>query len=147
MSEPIYLETHRQGLLKAKIDAASDILNQCTLCPHHCRVDRHHGELGICRTGDQPVVSSYSPHFGEEDPLVGRHGSGTIFLTHCNLFCVFCQNWDISHGGEGEEITPGDLAAIMIHLQNRGCHNINFVTPSHRSSRSWKPCPWPSRPD
>ena len=78
------------------------------------------------------MVSSYSPHFGEEDPLVGRHGSGTIFLTHCNLFCVFCQNWDISHGGEGEEITPGDLAAIMIHLQNKGCHNINFVTPSHQ---------------
>ena len=130
--EPSYIETHRQGLLKNKIDAASDILNQCTLCPHNCLVDRHHGELGICRTGDKPVVSSYSPHFGEEDPLVGRQGSGTIFFTHCNLFCVFCQNWDISHGGEGEEITARDLAAIMIYLQNKGCHNINFVTPSHQ---------------
>jgi len=132
MWEPVYLETHRQGLLQKKIDAASDILNQCTLCPHRCLVDRHHGELGICRTGDKPVVSSYGPHFGEEDPLVGRHGSGTIFFTHCNLFCIFCQNWDISHGGEGEEITTQDLAAIMIFLQKKGCHNINFVTPSHQ---------------
>jgi putative pyruvate formate lyase activating enzyme len=132
MWEPAYLETHRQGLLTKKIAAAYDILNQCTLCPHNCRVNRHHGELGICRTGDQPVVSSYGPHFGEENPLVGRHGSGTIFFTHCNLFCVFCQNWDISHGGEGEEITAKDLAAIMVHLQQRGCHNINFVTPSHQ---------------
>ncbi len=130
--EPCYLETHRQGRLQKKIDAASDILNQCTLCPHRCQVNRHHGELGICRTGDQPVVSSYGPHFGEEDPLVGRNGSGTIFFTHCNLFCVFCQNWEISHGGEGEEITARDLAGIMIHLQKKGCHNINFVTPSHQ---------------
>jgi putative pyruvate formate lyase activating enzyme len=130
--EPAYLETHRQGLLTKKIAAAYDILNQCTLCPHNCQVDRHHGELGICRTGDQPEVSSYGPHFGEEDPLVGRHGSGTIFFTHCNLFCVFCQNWDISHGGEGEVVTAKDLATVMLHLQQRGCHNINFVTPSHQ---------------
>jgi putative pyruvate formate lyase activating enzyme len=95
-------------------------------------VDRHHGELGVCRTGDKPLVSSYGPHFGEEDPLVGRNGSGTIFFAQCNLFCIFCQNWEISHGGEGEEITARDLAAIMIHLQERGCHNINFVTPSHQ---------------
>ena len=132
MWEPVYLETHRQGLLRQKAEAASDILNQCNLCPHNCLVDRHHGELGVCRTGDKPVVSSYGPHFGEEDPLVGRNGSGTIFFTHCNLFCIFCQNWDISHGGEGEEISARDLAAIMIHLQQRGCHNINFVTPSHQ---------------
>ena len=132
MWEPVYLETHRQGLLQAKIEAALDTLHQCTLCPHRCMVDRHHGELGVCRTGDKPVVSSYGPHFGEEDPLVGRNGSGTIFFTHCNLFCIFCQNWEISHGGEGEEITARDLAAIMIHLQKRGCHNINFVTPSHQ---------------
>jgi len=130
--EPCYLETHRRGQLQKKIEAAYDILNQCTLCPHRCLVDRHHGELGLCRTGDRPVVSSYGPHFGEEDPLVGRNGSGTIFFTHCNLFCVFCQNWEISHGGEGQEITARDLAAIMIHLQNRGCHNINLVTPSHQ---------------
>jgi len=130
--EPLYLETHRRGLLEAKIAAASDILNQCTLCPRNCLVDRHHGELGLCRTGDQPVVSSYSAHFGEEDPLVGQHGSGTIFFTHCNLYCLFCQNYEISHGGQGEEISIPDLAAIMLYLQKRGCHNINFVTPSHQ---------------
>ena len=130
--EPAYLEAQRRGILEERIQAAYDILNQCTLCPHNCLVDRHHGERGLCRTGDEPVVSSYSPHFGEEDPLVGRRGSGTIFFTHCNLYCIFCQNYEISHGGEGEEITARDLAAIMIQLQNQGCHNINFVTPSHQ---------------
>ena len=129
--EPVYLETHRRGLLKAKIAAAYDILSRCDLCPRNCLVDRHHGELGLCRTGDRPVVSSYSALFGEEDPLVGGHGSGTIFFTHCNLYFIFCQNYEISHGGEGEEISVEDLAAMMLLLQNRGCHNINFVTPSH----------------
>ncbi|MFZ5451526.1 MAG: radical SAM protein [Thermodesulfobacteriota bacterium] len=130
--EPAYLETQRRGLLKAKIQAAYDFLSQCVLCPHKCLVDRHHGERGLCRTGDQPVVSSYGPHFGEEDPLVGQGGSGTIFFTHCNLYCIFCQNYEISHGGEGEEITIADLAAIMVYLQKKGCHNLNFVTPSHQ---------------
>lgn len=130
--EPVYLKTHRRGLLAAKIAAAYDILSQCNLCPRNCLVDRHHGERGLCRTGDQPVVSSYSPHFGEEDPLVGKHGSGTIFFTHCNLYCIFCQNYEISHGGEGEEVSIPDLAAMMLYLQKRGCHNINFVTPSHQ---------------
>ena len=78
------------------------------------------------------MVSSYAPHFGEEDPLVGSHGSGTIFFTHCNLYCIFCQNYEISHGGEGEEVSVEDLAAMMLVLQKRGCHNINFVTPSHQ---------------
>jgi putative pyruvate formate lyase activating enzyme len=132
MWEPVYLETYRRGELEKKIAAAYDILNQCTLCPHRCLVDRHHGEVGLCRTGDRPVVASYGPHFGEEDPLVGRRGSGTIFFTHCNLYCIFCQNWEISHGGEGEEISITDLAAIMVYLQKKGCHNINFVTPSHQ---------------
>jgi putative pyruvate formate lyase activating enzyme len=130
--EPVYLETHRRGLLQAKIDTAYEILSRCNLCPRTCLVDRHHGELGACRTGDRPVVSSYAPHFGEEDPLVGQHGSGTIFFTHCNLYCIFCQNYEISHGGEGEEISVEDLAAMMLILQKRGCHNINFVTPSHQ---------------
>jgi putative pyruvate formate lyase activating enzyme len=133
--EPAYLETHHRGLLKEKIQAASDILSQCNLCPQNCLVDRHHGERGLCRTGDQPIVSSYGPHFGEEDPLVGRHGSGTIFFTHCNIYCIFCQNYEISHGGEGEEITTADLAAIMLYLQKKGCHNINFVTPSHQAAQ------------
>jgi putative pyruvate formate lyase activating enzyme len=130
--EPAYLEAQQRGGLEERIQAAYDILNQCTLCPRNCLVDRHHGERGLCRTGDEPVVSSYSPHFGEEDPLVGRRGSGTIFFAHCNLYCLFCQNYEISHGGEGEEITARVLAAIMIQLQNQGCHNINFVTPSHQ---------------
>jgi putative pyruvate formate lyase activating enzyme len=130
--EPLYLQTHRRGLLQEKIAAAYDILSQCTLCPRNCLVDRHHGERGWCRTGDQPVTSSYGPHFGEEDPLVGSRGSGTIFFTHCNLYCIFCQKYEISHGGEGEEVSLADLAAMMLSLQQRGCHNINFVTPSHQ---------------
>jgi putative pyruvate formate lyase activating enzyme len=130
--EPVYLETQRRGLLQAKIDAAYEILSRCNLCPRNCLVDRHYGELGLCRTNDKPVVSSYGPHFGEEDPLVGSQGSGTIFFTHCNLYCLFCQNYEISHGGEGEEVSIEDLAAMMLALQRRGCHNINFVTPSHQ---------------
>jgi putative pyruvate formate lyase activating enzyme len=130
--EPAYLKTHRDGLLQPRIEAAYDIMLSCEICPHLCRVDRRHGELGICHTGDQPEVASFGPHFGEEDPLVGQHGSGTIFFSHCNLFCSFCQNWEISHGGVGEEIDIEDLAAIMLRLQAQGCHNINFVTPSHQ---------------
>lgn len=130
--EPAYVKTFREGQLQTRIQKAYEILLSCEICPHRCRVDRRHGELGICRTGDKPVVASFGPHFGEEDPLVGQHGSGTIFFSHCNLFCIFCQNWEISHGGEGEEIEVEDLAAIMLRLQTQGCHNINFVTPSHQ---------------
>ena len=88
-------------------------------------------ERGICKTGRLAIVSSFNPHFGEEDPLVGSHGSGTIFMTNCNLLCIFCQNWDISHQGEGSEVTSRALSGMMLHLQNTGCHNINFVTPTH----------------
>ncbi len=130
--DPSYLKIAQKGLLEEKIAAAYDILSQCTLCPRNCLVDRHHGERGVCRTGDQPVVSSYSPHFGEEAPLVGQHGSGTTFFTHCNLYCIFCQNYEISHGGVGEGVSIPDLAAMMLLLQKRSCHNINFVTPSHQ---------------
>jgi putative pyruvate formate lyase activating enzyme len=96
-----------------------------------CRVDRTAGETGFCRTGKLAVVASCGPHYGEERPLVGTGGSGTIFFTHCNLSCVFCQNYDISHGGEGTPVTAEDLAGVMLGLQRSGCHNINFVTPSH----------------
>ena len=89
------------------------------------------GETGICKTAKQAWVSSYNPHFGEEAPLVGTHGSGTIFFTHCNLMCLFCQNFDISHEGYGREVSDKQLAAMMVALQQQGCHNINFVTPSH----------------
>jgi putative pyruvate formate lyase activating enzyme len=128
---PAYIKTHQRGLLKEKVDQASKILGACELCPRECGVDRLSGEKGICQTGRYAQVSSFSPHFGEESPLVGRNGSGTIFFTHCNLLCLFCQNYDISHQGEGNEISPEALSRIMLSLQGRGCHNINFVTPSH----------------
>ena len=129
--EPAYIKTHEAGLLKEKIAQSFEILKACTLCPRACGVDRLSGELGVCLTGEQAIVSSYSPHFGEENPLVGEHGSGTIFFTRCNLLCVFCQNFDISHRGEGVPVTSAELANAMLFLQGSGCHNINFVTPSH----------------
>ena len=128
---PTYVKTARSGRLKKNIQEAYDILNDCTLCPRQCRVDRLAGRVGICKTGEQAVVSSWDPHFGEEAPLVGRHGSGTVFFTHCNLLCNFCQNFDISHLGYGRAVSPGALAEIMLSLQATGCHNINFVSPSH----------------
>ncbi|MGD8467469.1 MAG: radical SAM protein, partial [Desulfobacterales bacterium] len=107
------------------------LLSPCSLCPRKCRVDRLGGETGICKTAAHAWISSYNSHFGEESPLVGSHGSGTIFFTHCNLMCLFCQNFDISHQGQGQEVSDEELAAIMLVLQQQGCHNINFVTPSH----------------
>jgi putative pyruvate formate lyase activating enzyme len=94
---PSYIRLHETGELARRIDAVHAVLRDCTLCPRHCHVNRLEGEKGVCRVGKLPVVSSFGPHFGEELPLVGRHGSGTIFLTWCNLRCVFCQNYDISH--------------------------------------------------
>ncbi|MBU0545565.1 MAG: radical SAM protein, partial [Proteobacteria bacterium] len=129
MFQPAYIETYKKGLLKKKAEQARRILGSCVLCPRQCKVDRLSGETGVCKTGARAMVSSYNAHFGEEAPLVGRNGSGTIFFTHCNLLCVFCQNYDISHEGCGEEISDGQLAGIMLALQKSGCHNINFVTP------------------
>ncbi|MBE9545365.1 MAG: radical SAM protein [Proteobacteria bacterium] len=129
--EPSYIRAYEKGLLKKKKAKASSLLKSCTLCPRKCGIDRLAGETGFCNTGKLSWVSSYSPHFGEEAPLVGTHGSGTIFFTHCNLLCLFCQNFDISHQGVGQEVTNNELAGIMLALQNQGCHNINFVTPSH----------------
>jgi len=106
-------------------------LKECRLCPRECGVDRSNNEKGYCRTGTRARVASFNAHFGEEAPLVGRLGSGTIFFSFCNLRCSFCQNYDISHLGEGAEIEAKDLAAIMIELAGRGCHNINLVTPTH----------------
>jgi putative pyruvate formate lyase activating enzyme len=126
-----YLAADRDGLLQDRIEQAFQILETCTLCPRNCRVNRTKGEKGICRAGLLPEVSSYSRHFGEEAPLVGQGGSGTIFLTHCNLRCCFCQNYSISHLGEGREVSSDRLARMMLELQNAGCHNINFVTPTH----------------
>jgi len=128
---PAYIRTCEKGILKEKAAQAGSLLESCMLCPRKCGVDRLAGETGFCKTGKFSRVSSYSPHFGEEAPLVGTHGSGTIFFTHCNLLCLFCQNFDISHQGVGHEVADDELAAIMLTLQNQGCHNINFVTPSH----------------
>ncbi len=129
--EPAYIETARQGKLKDKVQQAFDIIRECTLCPRNCGVDRLSDQTGVCRTGARARVSSFGPHFGEEEPLVGDHGSGTIFFTFCNLLCIFCQNADISHKGDGDPATAEQLAQVMLHLQKQGCHNINLVTPSH----------------
>ena len=129
--EAAYRRSHRTGLLPERIESAFALLESCTLCPRACRVNRLKGERGSCRAGYLPEVSSYSPHFGEESPLVGLHGSGTIFLTHCNLRCSFCQNFSISHLGEGREVSFERLARMMLEIQDLGCHNINFVTPTH----------------
>ncbi len=106
-------------------------LESCDLCPRNCGVNRLEDETGFCRTGRNALVSSYGPHFGEEPPLVGSHGSGAIFFAGCNLGCNFCQNYDISHLLHGSTATAGELAGVMIELQRRGCHNINLVSPSH----------------
>jgi len=128
---PAFVDTLEKGVFPGNVEKALAILKNCVICPRLCRVDRTAGERGICRTGRLARVSAFHPHFGEESPLVGSHGSGTIFFTHCNLMCNFCQNWDISHEGWGEDVTDAELADMMLALQDRGCHNINFVTPGH----------------
>lgn len=128
--EPFYL-----GLSEAerheRVERLRERLRECTLCPRRCRVDRLAGEAGQCGAADTATVSGVSPHFGEESVLVGRGGSGTIFFVYCNMACVFCQNWPISRGVDrGEKMTVEDLARAMLRLQERGCHNINLVTPT-----------------
>ncbi len=141
-TEPGYIKLHRSGELTGRIEAARKILADCTLCPWHCHVNRHKGEIGVCRTGAQPMVADYGPHFGEERPLVGSRGSGTIFLSFCNLKCVFCQNYDISHLGAGREVQVEELAEMMLYLWRRGCHNINFVTPTHQAAQILSALPY-----
>jgi putative pyruvate formate lyase activating enzyme len=130
--EPSYLELLRSGELRRRAELALARLEACDICARKCGVNRRlSAEKAGCHTGDRALVSSYGPHFGEEDPLVGRGGSGTIFFAWCNLRCQFCQNYDISQGGRGREVEPEDLARMMLGLQSQGCHNINFVSPSH----------------
>jgi putative pyruvate formate lyase activating enzyme len=114
-----------------RIEKAYKLLSSCEVCPHQCRVNRLKGERGFCRSGEEVIVSSYNAHFGEEPPLVGNFGSGTIFFTHCNLKCIYCQNYPISQLGNGNKVTLQELAKIMLALQKRKCHNINLVTPTH----------------
>lgn len=130
--EAAYLNLSRSGELKTRVEEAHTMLEECRLCGRECGVNRLESIKGAgCRTGEKTLVSSFNPHFGEEDPLVGRHGSGTIFFTNCNLRCQFCQNYDISQLGQGREVSPAELARMMLHLQSQGCHNINFVSPTH----------------
>ncbi len=126
-----YIDIYKTGMLDKKIERFYKRLESCDLCPRKCKVNRHEYEKGVCKTGTKAVIASYGPHFREEEPLVGKYGSGTIFFSNCNLLCNFCQNSDISYEGKGFEVDDIQLADIMIDLQNRNCHNINFVTPTH----------------
>lgn len=128
---PRYIEAHRSGLLQERSDLLQKALKRCSLCPRKCGVDRLADKRGVCKTGAKALVSSYGPHFGEESVFVGTGGSGTIFFTHCNLLCLFCQNYEVSHEGVGNEVTAEWLADTMLDLQQRGCHNINLISPSH----------------
>lgn len=130
-TQPGYIALWRSGQLRERAEQALELLRACTVCPRRCGVNRLEDERGFCMTGRQAEVSSYGPHFGEEAPLVGRKGSGTIFITHCNMRCEYCQNYEISQCGAGVEQTAEELGEIMLRLQDRGCHNINFVTPTH----------------
>jgi putative pyruvate formate lyase activating enzyme len=129
---PAYLSLLKHGELKERVDTAYAHLQACDLCAHYCMVNRRQTIRGaVCRTGEQAVVHSFGPHHGEEDPLRGQHGSGTIFFSWCNMRCVYCQNWEISQKGAGRPVTPQQLTEMMLELQTLGCHNINLVSPSH----------------
>ena len=129
--EPAYLELKSKNKLKKLADRAQKLLASCRLCPRECGVNRLEGETGFCSIGEEAIVSSAFPHRGEEQPISGRHGSGTIFFAGCNLKCVFCQNFSVSHRSEGEKLSTSSLARKMLVLQERNCHNINFVSPTH----------------
>ena len=129
---PAYLTLLERGTLTERVSAAWRHMQDCDLCARYCHINRLKTRKGaVCRTGEHAVVYSFGPHHGEEDPLRGSRGSGTIFFSWCNLRCVFCQNWDISHKGTGHEVEADELAGMMLALQRQGCHNINLVSPSH----------------
>jgi len=126
-----YIELHANGELADRAGRAATLLKSCTVCPRNCRVDRSRDERGFCKTGLFAQIASAGPHFGEEPELVGRNGSGTIFVSHCNLACEFCQNYEISQCCDGQETDASALAATMLMLERQGCHNINIVSPTH----------------
>jgi len=130
--KPSYLNLLNNNELEKRTKALYQKLEKCDICPNNCNINRLKGEKGVCNTPDKLIISSYGPHFGEESPLVGNHGSGTVFFTNCNLKCVFCQNYEISQHGDGYEVSPDFLAAIFLSLQENRCHNINLVTPTHQ---------------
>jgi putative pyruvate formate lyase activating enzyme len=129
--EPAYLKLEHEGRLAILEKELWDIFQSCHLCPRSCGANRLEGETGFCSSTSRLKVASFHPHFGEERPLVGSGGSGTIFFSNCNLLCCFCQNWEINHRGDGRYLSHDDLADMMISLQRQGCHNINLVTPTH----------------
>lgn len=134
---PSYIELLHSGELLNRAKKAYSNLNSCTSCPRDCNVDRINNEYGICTSGHLPIVSSYTPHFGEEPVLSGTNGAGNIFFGNCNLKCIYCQNFEISQTLKEEkknEVTHERLADIMIELQNKSCHNIGFVSPTHFSA-------------
>ncbi len=129
---PAYLSRLKRGELTERVNRAFTHLEDCDLCAHYCHVNRRETIKGaVCHTGERAVVNSFGAHHGEEDPLRGRRGSGTIFFSWCNLRCLFCQNWELSQKGIGREVEPQELAEMMLTLQEQGCHNINLVSPSH----------------
>ena len=132
--EPSYLALFREGVLDQRVEALERLLERCTVCPKDCLNNRLNNEIAACYSGRLPIVSSYTPHFGEEPPLVGTKGAGNIFFGNCNLRCVYCQNYQISQTHKQQlknEVTHERLAAMLLELQARGCHNINFVSPTH----------------
>jgi putative pyruvate formate lyase activating enzyme len=128
---PAYMRAFEEGILRERASQAVEALRSCRVCPRDCEIDRFSNKIGVCKSGRHARVASAFPHFGEEDCLRGWNGSGTIFFGWCNLRCVFCQNFETSQRGEGREVTPTELARMMLDLQAAGCHNINFVTPEH----------------
>lgn len=131
MEWPVYRDSLRSGALNRKAQELHQKLESCDLCPQKCQVNRIAGEVGRCGVGELAWVSSYGPHHGEEAPLRGRFGSGTIFFSGCNLSCVYCQNADISQSLSGRPVSTRELSSMMIELQALGCHNINLVSPTH----------------
>ncbi|MCF8119505.1 MAG: radical SAM protein [Deltaproteobacteria bacterium] len=131
MATPSYLTLYQDGTLGRRLEDLLKRMESCRICPRACGVNRLKGETGFCNTAREAKVASYNAHFGEEAPLVGKHGSGTLFMSSCNLMCSFCQNYEVSHLNEGVAIPPEQMAAMMVELDQRGCHNINFVTPTH----------------
>ncbi|MEW6169974.1 MAG: radical SAM protein [Candidatus Omnitrophota bacterium] len=140
MEKLLYINLYQNSKqeFEKRIKNAYKILENCTLCPHNCHVNRLEDKRGVCKTGALPKVYSWLNHHGEEPPISGTRGSGTIFFANCNMSCIYCQNYEFSQGGGGSETEPEDLAKIMLELQHMGCHNINFVSPTHVASQILK---------
>ncbi len=126
-----YVKLLEEGILEERLGLLKELMKECRLCPHNCGVDRKK-DLGFCKAYDKALVSNYSPHFGEEEVLVGKRGSGTVFFSYCNMRCLYCQNYTLSFLGQGKAVSNEELADIFLYIQNQyNCHNLNLVTPSH----------------